>query len=159
MVKVGLLTVSDLGSQGKREDTAGMRLKEMVEAAGWTVSCQEIVPDEKEIISARLREWADSIAVHLVLTTGGTGFSERDVTPEATTEVLDKETPGISEAIRLSGLQKTPHAMLSRGVSGIRQQTLIVNLPGSEKGARESLEAIISALPHAIDVILGNPGH
>ncbi len=159
MVKAGILTISDLGSQGKRKDTAGMRLRERLEAAGWTVACREIIPDEKEIISARLREWADTTAVHLVLTTGGTGFAERDVTPEATIEVLDKETPGISEAIRAAGLKKTPHAMLSRGVSGIRRRTLIVNLPGSEKGAIESLDAIIRALPHAIDVILGKPGH
>ncbi len=159
MVKVGLLTISDLGSQGKRKDTAGMRLRERIEEAGWTVACQEIIPDEKEIISARLCEWSDTAAVHLLLTTGGTGFAERDVTPEATIEVLHKEAPGISEAIRAAGLQKTPHAMLSRGVSGIRHRTLIVNLPGSEKGAIESLDAVLHAMPHALDVISGNPGH
>jgi len=159
VIRVGILTISDLGSQGKRKDTAGLRLRERIEAAGWTVDCYEIIPDEKEIISARLREWVDTVAVHLVLTTGGTGFAERDVTPEATLEVLEKETPGISEAIRAAGLQKTPNAMLSRGVSGLRRQTLIVNLPGSEKGAIESLDAIMRALPHAVDVILGKPGH
>ena len=156
---IGILTVSDLGSRGEREDTAGQALREEIEGMGWVVECYEIVPDEREVISSRLCDWADKAKVQLILTTGGTGFSDRDVTPEATLDVLDRHAPGISEAIRAAGLQKTPMAMLSRGVSGLRHKTLIVNLPGSRKGAVESLEAVKEALPHALDVILGRPGH
>jgi len=126
---------------------------------GWVVECYEIVPDERDVIADRLREWADNAGLQLILTTGGTGFADRDVTPEATLEVLDKKTPGIPEAMRAAGLKKTPMAILSRGVAGIRGRTLIVNFPGSLKGAVESLEAVKGALPHAIDVILGCPGH
>ena len=159
MYRAGILTVSDLGSRGEREDTSGMALQEMVEGLGWTVERYEIVPDERDIISERLRTWSDEEELQIIITTGGTGFSERDVTPEATLDVLHKEAPGIPEAMRLDGLAKTPMAILSRGVSGIRHRTLIVNLPGSRKGAVESLEAVIQALPHAIDVIMGKPGH
>ena len=159
MIRVGILTVSDLGSKGQREDTAGKALCEGMESRGWAVERYEIVPDEKNILSARLCEWADKENLQLILTTGGTGLAERDVTPEATLEILDKQTPGISESIRAHGLNKTPMAMLSRGVSGIRGGTLIINLPGSRKGALESLDAITDALPHALDVIQGKPGH
>jgi molybdenum cofactor synthesis domain-containing protein len=159
MIRVGILTVSDLGSRGEREDTAGKALKEKVEEMGWSVGRYEIVPDEMVVISDRLREWADDTGFQLILTTGGTGFADRDVTPEATLEVLDKQTPGIPEAMRAAGLKKTPMSILSRGVAGIRGRTLILNLPGSMKGAVESLEAVREALPHAIDVILGRPGH
>ncbi len=159
MYRAGILTVSDLGSRGEREDTSGKALQEMVEGLGWTVERYEIVPDERDIISERLRTWSDEEELQIIITTGGTGFSERDVTPEATLDVLHKEAPGIPEAMRLDGLAKTPMAILSRGVSGIRHRTLIVNLPGSRKGAVESLEAVIQALPHAIDVIMGKPGH
>lgn len=159
MTRVGILTVSDLGSRGEREDTAGKALREKVEEMGWSVDDYEIVPDETGVISDRLREWADGKGLELILTTGGTGFAERDVTPEATLEVLDKQTPGIPEAMRAAGLGKTPMAILSRGVAGIRGRTLILNLPGSLKGAVESLDAVSEALPHAIDVILGRPGH
>ena len=132
---------------------------EAVEAMGWSVRCYEIVPDEQADISARLCDWADNAGLQLILTTGGTGFSERDVTPEATLDVLHRQAPGISEAMRAAGLKKTPRAMLSRGVSGIRHSTLILNLPGSRKGAIESLESVAPALPHALDVIMGKPGH
>ncbi len=159
MIRVGILTVSDLGSRGEREDTSGKALHKTVESMGWTVANYGIVPDEKEIISFRLCEWVDRERLQLILTTGGTGFSERDITPEATLDVLDRLAPGISEAMRAAGLRKTPMAMLSRGVSGIRHATLIINLPGSMKGAVESLEAVAEALPHALDVILGQPGH
>ncbi len=159
MITVGILTISDMGSAGEREDTAGKRLREIIERMEWKVERYEIVPDEKDIIAARLREWSDDVNLSLILTTGGTGFADRDVTPEATTEVLDKQAPGISEAMRASGLQKTPMAMLSRGIAGIRRHSLIINFPGSEKGAVESLEAILDALPHALDVIRGEPGH
>ncbi len=159
MIRVGILTVSDLGSRGEREDTAGKALRERIEEMGWSVDRYEIVPDETSVISARLREWADEEGLQLILTTGGTGFAERDVTPEATLEVLEKQAPGLSEAMRATGSRKTPMAILSRGVAGIRGRTLIMNLPGSRKGAVESLEAVTEALPHAIDVILGKPGH
>ena len=159
MVKVGVLTISDLGSQGKRQDTAGPAIEERISAQGWQVVCREIIPDEKERISNTLRQWADTDKVHLILTTGGTGFATRDVTPEATSAVLEKQTPGLSEAMRAAGMQKTPHAMLSRGTAGIRGRSLIINLPGSKKGAVESLGAVMAALPHAIDVILDKPGH
>lgn len=159
MIRAGILTVSDLGSRGEREDTAGRALRERAEGLGWVVERHEIVPDEADVISDRLRRWADEEGLQLILTTGGTGFSDRDVTPEATLEVLDKQAPGIPEAMRAAGLKKTPTAILSRGVAGIRARTLILNLPGSLKGAVESLEAVAEALPHAIDVILGRPGH
>ena len=159
MIRVGILTVSDLGSRGEREDTAGRALQERVEEMGWAVDCYEIVPDEAGVISDRLCEWADDAGLELILTTGGTGFADRDVTPEATLEVIDKQAPGIPEAMRAVGLKKTPMAILSRGVAGIRGRTLILNLPGSMKGAVESLEAIRDALPHAVDVIQGRPGH
>jgi molybdenum cofactor synthesis domain-containing protein len=159
MIRVGILTVSDLGSRGEREDTAGRTLGERIEAMGWVVECYEIVPDERGVISEKLREWADDARLDFILTTGGTGFADRDVTPEATLEVLDKQAPGIPEAMRAAGSKKTPMAILSRGVAGIRGCTLILNLPGSMKGAVESLEAVREALPHAIDVIQGRPGH
>ena len=159
MVRVGILTISDLGSVGKRADTAGESLIERIREKGWVVERYEIVPDEKPIISARLKEWSDEVGLNLILTNGGTGFSDRDVTPEATIEVLDKSAPGIPEAMRAAGLSKTPMAILSRAVAGIRKSTLIINLPGSERGATESLEAVLEALPHALDVIMGKPGH
>jgi len=159
VIRVGILTVSDLGSRGEREDTAGRALQGRVEEMGWAVDRYEIVPDEAGVISGRLREWADDAGLELILTTGGTGFADRDVTPEATLEVLDKKAPGIPEAMRAAGQEKTPMAILSRGVAGIRGRTLILNLPGSMKGAVESLEAVREALPHAIDVILGKSGH
>lgn len=159
MNKVGILTISDLGFRGDREDTAGKAIRERMESLGWVIERYEILPDEKERISARLREWADEGDLQLVLTTGGTGFAERDVTPEATIEILEKHAPGIPEAMRAAGRRQTPTAILSRGVAGIRGRTLIVNLPGSRKGATESLEAILEALPHAIEVLMGQPGH
>jgi len=153
-LKVGILTISDKGSRGEREDRSGPALQAMLSGIKAEVAQYKIVPDEKEIISQVLVDWSE-LGIHLILTTGGTGFSPRDNTPEATLAVLEKSAPGISEAIRFYGLQKTPRAMLSRAVAGIRKQTLIVNLPGSEKGARESLEAIIDVLPHAIETVCG----
>ncbi len=156
-VKAGILTVSDLGFKGEREDTAGVRLKELCRGMGWTVSRYEVVPDERSLISDKLEQWAEE--ADIIFTCGGTGFAERDVTPEATIDVLDRLTPGISEAMRMAGLKNTPRAMLSRATSGIRGSTLIINLPGSEKGAVESFEAVREALPHALDVLRGEPGH
>jgi len=153
-MKVGILTVSDKGARGEREDRSGPALREMVEAAGGEVARAKIVPDERTDISAVLVAWSDE-GLDLVLTTGGTGFSPRDWTPEATKQVLEREAPGLAEAMRRAGAEKTPTAMLSRAVAGLRKATLIVNLPGSERAARESLEAILPALPHAIEVLKG----
>ena len=154
--KIAILTVSDKGSVGQRTDTSGPALKEMLAPLGAEVAAYEIVPDERRLIADKLKHYADTLGCDLVLTTGGTGFSPRDVTPEATLDVLDRLAPGISEAIRAKSMQITPKAMLSRAVAGIRKKTLIINLPGSEKGARESLEAIIPALTHGIEILRGD---
>lgn len=156
-MKVGILTVSDKGWRGEREDRSGPAIREMMEAAGADVVRARIVPDEPELIKAALVEWSGE-GLDLILTTGGTGFSPRDWTPEATRAVVEREAPGICEAMRQAGMKKTPTAMLSRAVAGIRGSTLIVNLPGSEKGARESLDAIMEALPHGIDILKGKAG-
>jgi molybdenum cofactor synthesis domain-containing protein len=155
MFTVGVLTISDKGSRGEREDLSGPEIRKIVENAGGEVSIAAIIPDERILIEATLRDWADERHLDLILTTGGTGLSARDVTPEATRAVIDREVPGIAEAMRLEGLKKTPHAMLSRAMAGTREKTLIVNLPGSPKGVRENLQAVIEALPHAIDIIKG----
>jgi len=156
-IRAGVLTVSDKGSRGEREDKSGPAIRELLEAAGVEIVRTEIVPDERDEIRAALVAWSDD-GLDLVLTTGGTGFSPRDWTPEATKGVLDRETPGISEAIRAAGLSKTPTAMLSRAVSGIRKSTLIINLPGSERSVRESLAAVIGVLPHAVETLRGDSG-
>jgi molybdopterin adenylyltransferase len=157
MMKVGILIVSDKGARGEREDRSGPALGKMMTAEGAEIVRTHIVPDEIDEIRAVLIEWSDE-GVDLVLTTGGTGFSPRDWTPEATRAVIEREAPGIAEAMRQAGMRKTPTAMLSRGVAGLRKATLIINLPGSEKGARESLEAIMEALPHAIEILKGRAG-
>jgi len=158
-IRVGVLTISDWGAQGRREDVSGETIKEMVtERLEAQVTEYEIVPDEQEVIETMLVEWADVSGVDLILTTGGTGFSPRDVTPEATQAVIERQAPGLTEAMRGQGLKSTPHAMLSRAVAGIRGSTLIVNLPGSPKAVRESLEVIFPAIPHAIEILRGAPG-
>jgi molybdopterin adenylyltransferase len=156
-MKIGILTVSDKGWRGEREDRSGPAIREMMEAAGAEVVRARIVPDEPELIQGALVEWSGE-GIDLILTTGGTGFSPRDWTPEATRAVIEREAPGICEAMRQAGMKKTPTAMLSRAVAGIRGSTLIVNLPGSEKGVRESLDAIMAALPHGIDILRGKVG-
>ena len=153
-MKIGILTISDKGARGEREDRSGPAIREMIEAAGGEIVRAMIIPDEQDEIRAALIGWSDE-GLELILTTGGTGFSPRDWTPEATKAVLDREAPGIAEAIRRAGMEKTPTAMLSRAVAGIRKRTLIVNLPGSEKAVRESLEAILPALPHGIEILKG----
>ncbi len=153
-MKVGILTVSDKGARGEREDKSGPAIREMIEAAGGEVVRTRVVPDEPGDIRAALIAWADE-GLDLVLTTGGTGFSPRDITPEATKGVIERETPGLAEAMRRAGAEKTPTAILSRAVAGIRGATLIVNLPGSEKAVRESLAAILPALPHGLDILKG----
>ncbi|MQF48341.1 MogA/MoaB family molybdenum cofactor biosynthesis protein [SAR202 cluster bacterium AC-647-N09_OGT_505m] len=153
MFTLGVLTSSDMGAAGQREDTSGQAIKEIFLALGFSLSRYEIVPDEKEIISTRLREWADSGEIDLIVTTGGTGLGPRDVTPEATLDVIQRPVPGISEALRQSGLSHTPMAMLSRGISGLRGRCLIINLPGSPRAVRECLETVVEAIPHALETL------
>lgn len=155
---VGILTVSDRCSRGEEQDRSGPFIAEWV-MAHWPaqVAQRAVVPDERPEIAAKLVEWCDIERLDLVLTTGGTGFAPRDVTPEATMSVIDREAPGLAEAIRSVGLSKTPHAMLSRAVAGIRGQTLIVNFPGSPKGVLDGLETLEKALPHGIEILRGVP--
>ncbi|MBI4974626.1 MAG: MogA/MoaB family molybdenum cofactor biosynthesis protein [Candidatus Omnitrophica bacterium] len=155
MYKVAVLTISDKCSQGKREDETGRIAQEIIKKLPGEVVKYEIIPDEPATIKARLIDYCDNLKVDLVLTDGGTGFTVRDNTPEATKAVIEKEVPGIPEAMRVACLASTKRAMLSRAVSGIRGRTLIVNLPGSTRGARESLEAILEGLPHGLDMIAG----
>jgi molybdenum cofactor synthesis domain-containing protein len=154
MFTAGVLTVSDKGSRGERVDESGQVIKAALVSLGASEIKYGIVPDERPAISAKLREWSDG-GVDLVLTTGGTGLTPRDVTPEATLDVLDRVAPGFAEAMRAYGMKQTPQAMLSRAVAGIRKKTLIINMPGSPKAVKECLEAISPALPHAIETVRG----
>jgi molybdenum cofactor synthesis domain-containing protein len=158
MAKAALLTVSDRCFRGEREDVTGPLLRDMLTAAGFEVVELSLVPDEGERIEAELIRLADQVGADVVFTNGGTGLGPRDVTPEATTAVIDRPAPGIPEAMRVGGLAQTPMAMLSRGVAGIRGNTLVVNLPGSPRGARECLGILLPALGHALDMIAG-AGH
>jgi molybdopterin adenylyltransferase len=151
----GVLTVSDKGAQGERKDTAGPLLQLILEESGFRVIARAVVPDEEEEIRKAVCDWTDRQRIDLVITAGGTGLSPRDITPEATRPLLDREIPGIAEAMRTASMKKTPHAMLSRGLAGIRGQSLVINLPGSEKAAQENLEAVLQALPHALYKLKG----
>ncbi|RUM88667.1 MAG: molybdenum cofactor biosynthesis protein [Thermodesulfatator sp.] len=155
-MRAGVLTVSDRGARGEREDLSGRFLQEKLKAAGFEVAAYEIVPDEYEEIVALLVDWADRLKLDLILTTGGTGLSPRDITPEATRAVLEREAPGIAEALRAKGLQHTPYAMLSRGRAGLRRQTLIINLPGSPQAVKEAWEVLSPVLKHALEKIQGS---
>ena len=153
-----VITVSDIGSRGLRQDTSGPAVRAMLEEAGFSVAHTAILPDEMEQISAELRDCADRRRIDLIVTTGGTGLSPRDVTPEATRAVLEREIPAIPVAMWMEGLKVTPRAMLSRAVTGIRGSSLLLNLPGSEKAAREYLAAVIEALEHGLHMIAAE-GH
>lgn len=158
-IRAGILTVSDKGSRGERADTSGAAVRELLVGIGGEVGRYDVVPDERERIAETLRAWCDGGELDLVLTTGGTGLSARDVTPEATLDVAERLIPGIAEAMRAEGLRHTPMAMLGRGVAVVRGRTLVINLPGSEKGARESLGAVLGALAHAVDLLRGRTEH
>lgn len=153
-IKVAILTVSDRSAAGTSEDRSGPLLRQILQnhAPAWEVAQQAIVPDEYDIIRQTLRQWCDD-GIHLILTTGGTGFAPRDVTPEATKSVIERETPGITEALRAESMKITQHAMLSRAVAGIRGQTLIINLPGNPKAVRENMTLLLPVLPHALALL------
>ena len=157
-IRFGILTLSDRSAKGERQDASGPALADLVRAQGWSVAKQVILPDDESTIRTALIEWADSGEVDIILTTGGTGFAPRDITPEATRAVIERDAPGLAEFMRAESLKKTPHAMLSRAVAGIRGRTLIVNLPGSPKGALENMQTILPVLPHAVQLLTGDPG-
>ena len=156
MKRAGVITLSDKGSEGLRQDLSGPIIKEILTALNISVEMAEIIPDDYDLIRNRLISWCDEHRLDLIVTTGGTGLSLRDVTPDATLSVIDKRVPGMEEVMRAESLKKTPHAMISRAIAGVRKHTLIVNVPGSPRGARECLESIAHALPHALDKLGGD---
>ncbi len=156
MIHAGIITVSDKGSQGKREDLSGPAIAEMLAGAAIEIKHSLIIPDEKDQIKKAIMNLSDVKKMDLILTTGGTGVSPRDITPDATLEVIDKQIPGMAEAMRQKSMLITPHAMISRAVAGIRGKSLIINLPGSPKGAKENLSVVLPALKHAIEKIKGD---
>jgi molybdenum cofactor synthesis domain-containing protein len=156
-MRVGLLTVSDRSARGERSDASGPALAQVVIDQGWQIVRQAVLPDELILLSDLLATWADSGELDLILTTGGTGFSPRDITPEATQIVIERHAPGLAEAMRAASMKINPHAMLSRAIAGIRRQTLIINLPGSPKGALENLQVVLPVLKHAIQLLRSDP--
>ncbi|MGZ9235234.1 MAG: MogA/MoaB family molybdenum cofactor biosynthesis protein [Anaerolineales bacterium] len=156
-MRFGILTLSDRSSRGERADSSGPALAAFIQSEGWSVAKHAILPDDESAIREILISWSDSGEMDVILTTGGTGFSPRDVTPEATRSVIEREAPGLAEAMRAASLKVTPHAMLSRIVTGIRGRTLIINLPGSPKGAVENLQVITAVLPHAVQLLKEDP--
>lgn len=158
MITIGVLTISDSGARGLREDTSGEMIRTLVtQLPEAIISAGALIPDERSQIEATLRAWSDEKRLNLILTTGGTGLAPRDITPEATRAVLEREAPGIAEAMRAESLRHTPFGMLSRGVAGTRGHTLIINLPGSPKAVKECLTCILPALPHAINLLIEGP--
>jgi molybdopterin adenylyltransferase len=155
-INAAVITISDKGSRGEREDKSGPEIISMLESMGMTILHTKIIPDEVELIKEALIEYSDMQNIDLILTTGGTGVSPRDVTPDATRQVIEKEIPGMAEAMRRESGKITPHAMISRAMAGIRRDSLIINLPGSPKGVRENLAVILPALPHALEKIKGD---
>ncbi len=153
--KIGVLTLSDKGSRGEREDESGPLLQQMVAPLG-DISCYQVMPDDLGKIVLLLKHWVDDLHLDLILTTGGTGLSPRDLTPQATEKVIDYQVPGMAEAMRAASYLKTPHSMISRAVAGVRKMTLIVNLPGSPKGAQENFAVLLPALPHALVKLQGD---
>lgn len=153
--RISIITVSDKGARGQREDLSGKYIIKYFREKGWEIAEYLIVPDEKNIIKNKLIDICDNYKSQLIITTGGTGFSTRDITPEASQEIFERDATGFSEIIRAEGYKKTPRAILSRGVSGIRKNTIIINLPGSLKGVKDSLKAIYEPLPHGIDILTG----
>jgi molybdopterin adenylyltransferase len=156
-IRTAILTVSDRSSRGQREDTSGPALAAEIAENGWSLVEQEIVADERQEIEQTLLRWCSAGTIDLVLTTGGTGFAPRDITPEATAAVIERYAPGLAEAMRQESLRITPHAMLSRAIAGIRARTLIINLPGSPKAAIENLRTILPVLPHAVELLRDDP--
>lgn len=152
-IRFGILTASDRSARGERPDASGPALAERVRAEGWSVVQTTILPDDRSALAETLRQWADSGSLDVILVTGGTGFAPRDVTPEATRDVIEKEAPGLAEAMRAASLHITPHAMLSRLAAGIRGRTLILDLPGSPKGALENLQVVLPVLEHAVHLL------
>ena len=156
-MRIAILTVSDRSAAGEREDTSGRIIREIVQAQGWEVARTAVIPDDPETIRTTLADWADGESADVILTTGGTGFGPRDVTPEATRAVIERDAPGLPEAMRAASLAITRHAMLSRQTAGIRRRTLIVNLPGNPKAVRENLDVLLPVLPHAVQLLTGDP--
>ncbi len=157
-LRTGVLTLSDKGARGERDDTSGAAIRSLLAQIGGSVERYEIVADERDLIAARLRAWVDEADLDVVLTTGGTGLSSRDVTPEATRSVIDFEVPGIVEALHVDGLRHTPLSMLSRAVAGVRGRTLIVNLPGSERAVRQNMAVLLPVLNHAVATLRDQSG-
>lgn len=156
MKRAAIITSSDTGYRGEREDLSGPAIREILEREGYEVVSMDILPDDRAMLAKRMAEIADNNQAELILTTGGTGFSQRDVTPEATEDIIERNVPGIPEAIRAYSMTITKRAMLSRAAAGIRRQTLIINLPGSPKAVRESLEYIVDSLAHGIEILTGD---